>query len=451
MDAERIRNYLMYAFVGLLPLQTVYLLREIFIEGEKWQYGTIAIYGTDILLVLLLGLWIVYFFKERSKKQGARNWDRGLLLLGLFVCWAGISVAWAPDRILAGYFFVKLSLAAGLFLVVRSLGERSVRGLIVALIIGAVLESMLGVWQFLAQSTFASTWLGMSMHEAGLAGTSVLKLGGDGRWLRAYGTLPHPNMLGGFLSAVLVIGIGYLARFGSASLRTVLMSRAALRESGASLRDRFMDTVRMSGITLAGAMLLLGLLLTFSRSAWLGAAIGIIVYGVWSIKHHVWGGQLLRVLGVLAVVLVVFTSVLYEQIFPRFDSTVIAAEGSVSERVQSLWDAERVIGEGNLLLGTGAGNFTAAMMRLEPDRPVWSVQPAHNVPVLIFAELGLIGCILLFVSLLSIAASIRWKDHIIPVCALLSLLPSLLLDHWLWTSHFGLYFFFLLMGLATRK
>lgn len=451
MDAERIRNYLMYAFVGLLPLQTVYLLREIFIKGEKWQYGTIAIYGTDILLVLLLGLWIVYFFKERSKKQGARNWDRGLLLLGLFVCWAGISVAWAPDRILAGYFFVKLSLAAGLFLVVRSLGERSVRGLIAALIIGAVLESMIGVWQFLAQSTFASTWLGMSMHEAGLAGTSVLKLGGDGRWLRAYGTLPHPNMLGGFLSAVLVIGIGYLARFGSASLRTVLMSRTALRESGASLRDRFMDTVRMSGITLAGAMLLLGLLLTFSRSAWLGAAIGIVVYGVWSIKHHVWGGQLLRVLGVLAVVLVVFTSVLYEQIFPRFDSTVIAAEGSVSERVQSIRDAERVIGEGNLLLGTGAGNFTAAMMRLEPGRPVWSVQPAHNVPMLVFSELGLIGCILLFASLLSIAASIRWKDHIIPVCALLSLLPSLLLDHWLWTSHFGLYFFFLLFGLAVRK
>ena len=187
---------------------------------------------------------------------------------------------------------------------------------------------------------------------------------------------------------------------------------------------------------------------------------GIVVYGAWSIKYHVWGGRYLRVLGVLAVVLAVFTSVLYEQIFPRFDSTVIAAEGSVSERVQSLWDAERVIGEGNILLGTGVGNFTAEMMRLQSDRPVWSIQPAHNVFVLIFAELGLVGFVLLVLFLAVVIKSWipghppaggRDDKNIVFLGVLVTLLPSLLLDHWLWTSHFGLFFLFILLGLAARK
>ena len=147
---------------------------------------------------------------------------------------------------------------------------------------------------------------------------------------------------------------------------------------------------------------------------------------------------------------------LHETVFPRFDTAVIAAEGSVSERVQSLWDAERVIGEGNILLGTGVGNFTAEMMRLQPDRPVWSIQPAHNVFVLIFAELGLVGFVWFVLFLVVgiktwIPGQARDDKNIVFFAALATLLPSLLLDHWLWTSHFGLFFLFILLGLAARK
>ena len=466
MDMERTWKYLLYAFVGLLPLQTVYLLREVFIGGEKWQYGTIAIYGTDILLLLLAIIFLVtpdLLSRFRVKLGMVEK------ILMVFVLWAGLSILWAPDQMLAGYFVMKLSLAVGVFLIVRSLDEKESKIVVLLLVIGAVLESTLGVWQFLAQSTFVSTLLGMSAHEAGQAGTSVLKLG-DGRWLRAYGTLPHPNILGGFLAAVLVLWIGYLARFGRDGMRTVLMSRAELRESGASLRDRFMDTVRMSGITLAGAMILLGLLLTFSRSAWLGATLGITVLATYFFLQSKSASDIiprpydyvtfLKVVGALGVVAIVFVGVLHETVFPRFDTAVIAAEGSVSERVQSLWDAERVIGEGNMLLGTGAGNFTAEMMRLQPDRPVWSIQPAHNVFVLIFVELGLVGFVLLVLFLAVVIKSWipghppaggRDDKNIVFLGVLVTLLPSLFLDHWLWTSHFGLFFLFILLGLTTRK
>ena len=133
-------------------------------------------------------------------------------MLLLLLLWAGLSMLWAPDAMLAGYFFVKLLLGAGVFFITRSLGEREVRTVVRILIAAAVIQSLLGIWQLVTQSTFASTLLGMSHYEVWQAGTSVLK-NDTGRWLRAYGSFPHPNILGGFLSAVLVMMIaGYGSR-----------------------------------------------------------------------------------------------------------------------------------------------------------------------------------------------------------------------------------------------
>jgi hypothetical protein len=40
--------------------------------------------------------------------------------------------------------------------------------------------------------------LGIAQHPVFQGGTSVVEAGG-GRWLRAYGTLSHPNILGAFM------------------------------------------------------------------------------------------------------------------------------------------------------------------------------------------------------------------------------------------------------------
>jgi O-antigen ligase len=297
----------------------------------------------------------------------------------------------------------------------------------------------------------------MSAHEVWQAGTSVLK-NDTGRFLRAYGTFPHPNILGGFLSAVLVLGVAYQA------FQTKTQEVRGTRQDGcigiAYLLSRISYHVSL-------LIILLGLILTFSRSAWLGAALGVIVYIVFRIKYHVWGKWDTRMLLTLGIATAIFVGVLHETVFPRFDGAVIEREGSVSERVQSLEDAKVVIGEGNVLLGTGAGNFTVQVMRLQPERSVWTIQPAHNVPVLVFAELGLVGLILFVAFLFSVILN-AVKNLEIPlrqsadrndnqghstmyIAALVVLVPILLLDHYLWTSHFGLFFLFLLLGLASRK
>jgi O-antigen ligase len=426
-------KYFFFVFLFLLPLQTVYLLREVFVGGEKWQYGSILVYASDF--ALLFSIIALVFSSWREWMLQITNYKLQITSLILLVLWAGLSILWAPDQALAGYFFVKLLLAAGVFFLARSLDDDDVKIALRVLMVGAVLQSLLGTWQFLSQSTFASTLLGMSAHEVWQAGTSVLK-NDTGRWLRAYGTFSHPNMLGGFLADVFVLCVSYYV------LR--------IEELKKNQRVAFLVGI---------VSIFLGLLLTFSRSAWLGAVLGIFTYIVFRIKYHVWGKWDTRIFLTLAIAAVVFAGVLHETVFSRFDGTVIENEGSVSERVQSLEDAKVAIGEGNMLLGTGVGNFTAQMMALQPERPVWTIQPAHNVFILVFAELGLIGLVLfsgfivfLLVPILK-SLSVRQAGKIVnqKSAILVTLLPILLLDHYLWTSHFGLFFLFLFLGLASRK
>lgn len=422
MGFEKISKYAFYAFLFLLPFQTVLLLREPFVGGEKWQYGVVALYGTDILLFLLLVLWT--FRRHKIQKS---DW---ILVLLLF--WSGLSITWAGDQVLALYFSIKLALAIGVFFLARSIDDADAKTTVKVLIAAAVLQAMIGIGQFMTQSTFSSSLLGMSAHESWQAGTSVLKNEG-GRWLRAYGSLPHPNILGGFLGATLVLGISYYV----SSMRSVVAN------------GRLMRTFRILYLV-SCVLLLLGLILTFSRTAWLGAAIGFLAYAWATLKKNGSGKALLKAYIVLGITGAVFVGILHETVFPRFDGATIGREGSVSERALSLEDARTLVAV-HPFVGVGSGNSTAAIIESEPDRPIWSIQPAHNVFALVFAELGIVGLVLFSFFLGSILYRSRRGTDTIFAIAFLTLIPGLFLDHWLWTSHFGILLIFLFAGLATRS
>lgn len=448
MSLNKISEFLFLGFLYLLPLQTVFLLRESFIGDEKWQYGTIAIFGTDLILVMMFLLLICQAIMSHSDPLASREESRlrrtlrFFVSLGMtekaliiFIFWTGFSVLWAGDQVLALAFFVKILLGAGLFFVVRMM-EVDVKRVVFVLLLAGIIQSGIGIGQFLYQYSPVSTWLGMSAHEAFQAGSSVLKIDG-GRFLRAYGTFSHPNMLGGFLGAVLMLGSMYY------------VSGIRYEKSWKCLGE---IVFTLSGIFI----IFLGLIVTFSRTTWLGVGLGMGVLGLYAFRQEDrWiRGRFLKIFLALGLASWVFGSVLHEQVFPRFDTLTIEREGSVSERVVSLQDAQALIAE-QPIIGVGAGNFTAEIMQLQPERPVWSIQPAHNVFMLVWSELGVVGLLLLagflVFSLLPILKSkiVHYTSAI--SIAFLSLIPSLFLDHWLYTSHFGLLFFFLILGLVSRS
>jgi hypothetical protein len=93
--------------------------------------------------------------------------------------------------------------------------------------------------------------------------------------------------------------------------------------------------------------------------------------------------------------------------------------------------------------GVGIGNFTSWLSRWDPTMPWYMYQPAHNVPLLLYTELGAIGVLACAVFLWQLARA-SWRAHAHqPVVRLglwtivLSLACIALMDHFPWTLQQG--------------
>lgn len=440
---SKIRDHIFLLFLFLLPFQTVYLLREPSIGGEKWQCGTIGLYLSSIVLAIAIVLGTLAeanAFRGESASNRlkdlwrARKSDVFLLLL---VVWSGLSIVWSKDAVLAGYTFIKILLAADAFVMVRNMMRRGMSNrIITTLFFGAALQAVIGIEQFLTQETFSSTLLGTSVHEPWQAGSSVLKIG-IGRFLRAYGTFPHPNVFGIFLAGSLIMAIPFIA------LR--LTDRRSARK-----RATMIEVASIAAIP----TIVFGIGASYSRLAWVGLLLSMIMvairtYRTRSSKTEMSWRYMAALMATVIISMAIFSVIRSDTVFPRFDRGIVEREGSVVDRMSTYADVVKLIGD-HPLFGVGAGNYTAELIRTDPNRPVWAVQPAHDVLLLIAAELGFIGFVLSFLFAVTYLKTVYdTKNAPAHVGALFVLVPSLLLDHFLWTSNFGLLFLFVLLGIVV--
>jgi len=58
-------------FLFLLPWPTIYIIQEKFVNGYKWEYGTIGFYATEIILWLTILVFMIWYWQE--KKTRARD------------------------------------------------------------------------------------------------------------------------------------------------------------------------------------------------------------------------------------------------------------------------------------------------------------------------------------------------------------------------------------------
>jgi O-antigen ligase len=247
------------------------------------------------------------------------------------------------------------------------LNERPRLTLPLALIL--VIQGVVAIGQFLTQRDLGLVFLGeLPLHPA-FEGNSVLWARGQ-PWLRAYGLTAHPNLLGGLLTAVLLLLLSSLPR-----------SRGWAR----------------AGLIAAVLLGLTGLLLSFSRGSWLALATGL---AAWWLLARLGRNQQARVstlsqsrgrwrwlLALLPVLLLLF---LYRDlVFSRFFAldTPIEAQ-SIDQRLHDSALAVRVIRDAPLT-GVGLGYYIDAAQRLDPD-----AARVHNVGLLVTAELGLPGLLL---------------------------------------------------------
>jgi len=419
--------FLFFLYILLLPWQSIYLLREIFIAGEKWQYGTIGIHPATLVAIVLI---VAIFTGRVFHKAVLPKIDRPTLFIGtLFIGFSYLSSLWTQDQNIALYSTSLFFLGFLLYLLVPRY-TNSFKAATILLLFGASLHSMIALIQFLTQSIDAQTILNISKHFTESGATATIT-DTTGRWLRSYGGMAHPNILGGFLTLSILLGLH------------------------AYVQTQKTHTLIRSTLLIGTSLSFAGLVITFSRSAWIALIIGFLTAALflWNKNQSLFRKIQMPLLAFMSIGLL-FLLFLPHLFFTRTIENTTQTHNSFSERAISI-DQAKELTQNMPLIGVGRGNMTIISYEnsSDPLKQIWQFQPVHNIFLLIFTELGVIG-FLLFIALVSIVmhTSLRTSQnhpttHAFFTGICFALLTLAFFDHWLITSHFGILFFWLLMTL----
>jgi O-antigen ligase len=439
---KKVIEYGIYLLVFFLPWQTRWIFEVGKINGGASEYLTHSLYGVDLLLVGLFFLALFHFHKSffleanpplgglASKKSFTSIYPfMEVKLLLIFLVLGAVSIFWAENKTLALFREGQLILAVGFFWLIANFTKIS--KLAFSFLFSLIIPTSLGLWQFFAQTTFGNKWLGLAEHKANLGGTSVIETFSngivDGRWLRAYGSFDHPNILGATLAVGLLVALALLLKLKKVA------------------KPDYLKLFLLASLVLFSA----GLFVSFSRSAWLGLACGIIFMGSALFFQKKFTDFKNLFLGSVII------GVVFSMLFLGYQNLVnIRVAGgtrlenlSLDQREIYWKQAKNMIFE-KPLLGVGIGNYVPALLKSDSINQAWAYQPVHNVFLLIWAELGIFG-LLTFLSLLIILFWKYGRKHELAGALLFALLPMLLLDHWLWSFHYGLLFFALVISLVV--
>ncbi len=423
---KKTTEYLSYLFVFILPWQTKLIFRP-----SETNYSEISLYLSHGLLILILFLFLSVRRLEKSEETEYRPLVYSLAALELFIF---ISIFFAPDKLLAFYRYFIFLAGLSLFFIFRS--GTALRNyedtlfnkvaLIYSLLISVLLQAILGIYQFLTQTSFANKYLGLAAHNPSTLGTAVIETA-NGRWLRAYGGLDHPNILGGVL-AISLIFTAYL-----------LAKKKMLNTSKQVWSSIFLFVFYFVS--------LYALIFTFSRSAWLALALGFLaLLIVLTINKDKWILSRFIALIFFSLVLVGIVAAPYQDLLAvRLEAETRLEQKSITERQNYIYQAKELL-QKNFLFGVGVGNYGVAVGLADNNRkPAWEYQPVHNTFLLLWVESGLLAFLSFLAFLFFLIRSGR--REIFAWAILAPLLILMLLDHWLISLPFGILFFFFLLSL----
>ncbi|MFA6526058.1 MAG: O-antigen ligase family protein [Candidatus Buchananbacteria bacterium] len=455
---EKFINWIVIAFVFLLPWQIVYIFNEKFINGAKSQFLTGQLYVTELILMLIVILYLINNFRLSKLKEKLDLFDthnkKNLFILSiwLFIAYSGLSILWSADFTSAYYLWLHLLEGAGLLLIILTFNISKTK-LLWAVLFSAGLQGLLAIQQFLSQSISANKWLGIAHHSAGILGDIVVETS-SGRWLRAYGSFGHPNILGGWL--ILGIACGFLLwleYFKSSG--KLLPKNLKLNDPQAKIfLKRWLKILLVLILSLVASA---GLFFSFSRSAWLALVLIFLAFIFSSIRLMLAlpsPKEIFQFLLLPIGIIIIFASQFFifnSLVLIRADTNNRLEAISKNERIDQIGESWRIIKK-SPLTGIGINNYTLALNKIAPNQPAYDLQPVHNIYLLIVSELGIIGLIL-FIFFILIAILLIHKNS--KSLLLISIFPLFLIislfDHYLWTTYAGIVIFWLALTFNLKS
>mgnify|MGYP004003039413 FL=1 len=414
----------MWMFLFLLPWQTIFIFRQVKVNDFLWPYGTLGFYGVEIIFWGVVASFIFLYVKKQTITFSSMRRSTWLFFsIIAFFLYSYLSMLWAPDNELV-LQHTRWIMQGFLLFFLLSWKHIRLWDILIPFIAGSAVQSIFAIWQFLSQSTGASsTLLGLTEHVSAIGGTSVI-VSDTERWLRAYGAFPHPNILGGYLLvgllSVFILGWVYNKYLRTSSWKYVLLFVTILHS--------------------------VALFMTWSRSALLGLVLLLFISGVYAWRHKKY------IFFVFHMPIIISLSA-FAIIYAPLVSTRISGESmhevrSLVERVDGVSVAIDLF-KSAWFSGVGVGNYTAALMAYDSRLPGYLLQPLHVAPGVLLIEYGVFG-IVLSCALFWFFYSLYIREQKRYLLLILAFVPILLVDHYMYTSMVGIFLFAFVMGVLVR-
>jgi O-antigen ligase len=365
----------------LLPTQFAYHFwpNFAFVYGIRVDYLSPTVFLTDLVIIALI---CSYALKVRKIFP---------VLTPLFILFAFFNIIFSMFPVISLYYWLKMIEFLLLALVVFKL-KITKDEILPPLSIAVILTSFLSIAQFVENKSIGGIfyYLGERFFTANTPGIALIN-DISRLQLRPYATFPHPNVLAAFMLVSFILMKG---------------SRKYL---------------------LIQILCLVVILLSFSQAVWLALAAVVLVDLLYKrIPKHVF----------LYLIFFVFIASLGLPLISVFFIKTLSGIQSVYLR-QELAVLAGFAFLANPLFGIGLGSFIPYLPTLYDKMPsifnfafAWWLQPAHNVYLLVLTEMGLVGFLLLFYYITSLANKINSKSKNLQLVFIAVLLTGFFDHYW---------------------
>ena len=260
------------------------------------EWTSFYFYATDFIIIAILILWGIRVWGGANFNPPAPPFTRGVdaevslaqrgvgelnIAIVFFLIFSALSLFIAQDKALGFYRLIKLLEFVGLYFYVRYnfIKLFNWQKLWQCFIAGAVLQSLVAIAQFFTQKSLGLKFFAESPIGPNIDGAAKIVVNGV-KIVRAYGLVPHPNILAAILMAA-IFGIVWLWLINKSVIPAKVVypdaRRAGIHDPGSRIKGGIMQgRIKNLLFIIIFVILSSALFFTFSRS--------VIVIGYFSIS-----------------------------------------------------------------------------------------------------------------------------------------------------------------------
>lgn len=362
-----------YVFLIALPFSWRSVLIPSVGGGAFNEYTDISLYIGDILILCTFITLQRHELLEKSIHKARSLFHVKQMPIILLILWLLGGFFWSESKLLwmdSMVTILRIFLVSIVFFRIISISKSEsdstwniLRVSVYIFCFSILVQLLVASTQFITNESVGIHILGESVLSSSLSGVAKIDYGNQ-KQIRSYGTFLHPNILAGYLVVILLIVQSYFQMF--------------------HVEKKWWPYLFVFGSS--------ALVMTFSKSGLIAVFLCIVLIMFHVEKSKPFFKKMFHVenLFLTLAIMLVATGLIWQK--------QSSWNQSIQERIDivNLYDVIK----GDQIYGTGLGQSVFLLKHKLPQMEAWQYQPIHNVYIILFRELGIIG--------LSLIALVSW-------------------------------------------